>query len=123
MQSNQKGPLDVLANAPTPTFGTTSSSALSANPPPVTPLTTAPVALSAADLHHLLAEILTPANFEFLKIMVIGAGAAAGKKAVELFVEQAKTWFSNKRSIEGFQITPPDGMTIDSLKMEGEKVV
>lgn len=82
-----------------------------------------PAASLGADLHQMLVQVLTPANLAFLKIMVIGAGAVAGKKAVELFVEQATTWFSKKRSIEGFEISPPPGMTIDSLSMEGTKAV
>lgn len=122
MQSNQKSPLDVGVNAATPALGATSAQALSTNAPPATP-PAAPSAALSADLHHLFTEIVTPANLAFLKIMIMGAGAAAGKKAVELFVEQAKTWFSKKRSIKGFDVTPPPGMTIDSLKIEGEKVV
>jgi hypothetical protein len=97
-------------------------------PTPASPLAVLPASPLAAayipvDFHYALNQILTPANIEAFKVIVITAGTIAAKAAVEVFVEQVKIWFTKKRSIEGFEITPPVGTTIDSLKIEGKQVV
>jgi hypothetical protein len=90
---------------------------------PVPAVTAIPAAALSPDFHHALSQILTPANITAFNVVVISAGATAGKKAIELFVEAARHWFTKKRSIEGFEITPPVGTTIESLKIEGEKLL
>jgi len=122
-----QGPLGpVTPSSITPNASVAPPAATPTAIPAAAPIVVGTPAISAAyaaDLPHILAQVLTPANLDYLKIMLFGAGATAGKKAIELFVEQAKTWFSNKHSIEEFKISAPPGMTVESLKREGQQVV
>lgn len=64
-----------------------------------------------------------PEIVDAFRILIMGAGAVAGKKAIELFVEQIRNWISRKGVSTQIEVKPPTGTVIESVKVERDKVI